>query len=51
MVLLLRHNFSHKTAREKMFFHVFWTVVLFSENIETNYILILPLKKKLNHES
>ena len=28
-----------------MFFHGFWTFVLFPENIETKYILIPPLKK------
>ena len=38
-------NFRNEIAREKLFFHVFWTAVLFPENIETNYILILPLKK------
>ena len=37
--------FVTKSQEKKFFFHVFWTVVLFSENIETNYIVILPLKK------
>ena len=47
MVILSRseHNSGHELAREKLFFDVFSTLVLFPQNNETNFILILPFKK------
>ena len=47
MVILPRseHNSGHELAREKLFFDVFLTLVLFPENSETTFILILPFKK------
>ena len=34
-----------KIAGEKLSFHVLLKVIFFSENIESNFTLILPLKK------
>ena len=53
MVILPRseHNSGHELAREKLFFDVFLTLVLFPENSETTFILILPFKKNWNHKS
>ena len=47
MLILPRsdHNSGHELAKEKLFFDVFLTFVLFPENSETNFILILPFKK------
>ena len=47
MVILPRseHNSGHKLAREKLFFDVFLTLVLFPQNSENNIILILPFTK------
>ena len=53
MVILSRseHNSGHELAREKLFFDVFSTLVLFPQNSETSFILILPFKKNWNHKS
>ena len=34
-----------KIARESLSFHVLLKIIFFSENIESNFTLILPLKK------
>ena len=34
-----------KIARENLSFHVLLKIIFFSENIESNFTLILPLKK------
>ena len=39
------NNYAGQIVREQLRFHGLLTVVLFPENIESNFILIPPLKK------
>ena len=52
MVILPRseHNSGRELTREKLVFDVFLILVLFPENSETTFILILPFKKKLKSQ-
>ena len=40
-----KHSFAHEIVRANLSFHVLLTVTTFPKSIQSNFTLILPLKK------
>ena len=43
--ITLKHIFAREIARENLFFKVLLTIIFFLKKIQSNFTLILPLKK------
>ena len=43
--ITLKHIFAREIARQNLFFKVLLTIIFFLKKIQSNFTLILPLKK------